>query len=361
MILEDTIGYGYKDVTIIPAEISDVNSRKEVNVYDNDGMLPLFTAPMVNVVSLDNFNTWCDNKINAIIPRTVEYYNRIALLNDGIFVALSQSEFTDLFTNDNDDLIIESKRTYRVCIDTANGHMKSIFMAINTAKERAKNNDYNLIVMVGNIANPETYRWICNNAIDVDYVRVGIGSGKSCITSTQTAVHYPMATLIDECRKIRDELNEEAFDYHHYPKSLPKIVADGGIRGYDDIITALALGADYVMLGSVFAALQESAADTVTNEGRICKRYFGMSTREAQKLINAALKNPKPESELNLKTAEGTVKYLELGTSVNRWVRNFNDYLRSAMSYTNCHNLNEFNNNVYLIINSANAINAVNK
>ncbi len=89
----------------------------------------------------------------------------------------------------------------------------------------------------------------------------------NCITTSNVSIHYPQASLINECYIIKKQL---AYDnlyennpYNCYDKyvNLPKIVADGGIRNYDHVIKALALGADYVMIGSVFAQCIESAGE----------------------------------------------------------------------------------------------------
>ena len=103
----------------------------------------------------------------------------------------------------------------------------------------------------------------------------------NCITSTQTATHYSMASLIADICELR-------------PKEYNcKIVADGGIGSYSDVIKCLALGADYVMCGKLFAkaALSgESIGDS--------HLYYGMSTKMAQKEMgNAKLKTSEGRKE----------------------------------------------------------------
>ena len=217
--------------------------------------------------------------------------------------------------------------------------------------------------MTGNIANSETYKWICMNS-EVDYIRLSIGSGASCITTPQTGVHYPIASLIEECHNIKEML--KLFDY----SCIPFIVADGGIHGYGDINKALALGADYVMIGSEFAACYDSAAkissqntpdfdlDEISKRNLIKaldieKIHFGMASKEAQHIYN--------EGSENFKTAEGTFKVLKCKHTIKSWTDNFVDYLRSAMSYTGCKSLKEYIGNVDLVVNSNSEIFSVNK
>ena len=88
----------------------------------------------------------------------------------------------------------------------------------------------------------------------------------NCITTSNVSIHYPQASLINECYKIKQKYSSDR-DF------LPKIVADGGIRNYDHVIKALALGADYVMIGSLFAQCIESAGI----------KYMGMSNNSPMK------------------------------------------------------------------------------
>lgn len=215
----------------------------------------------------------------------------------------------------------------------------------------------------------------------------------NCTTSVQTAVHHALATLIADCADIKEHDNLDT-----------KIVADGGISTYNRAITALALGADYVMIGSAFSKCYESAApfifyanyenypeyinDTMeiscnslskdftyelypdgkyimVNENipdgkqkymfltpsevqkkeiirkygkELRKKYFGMSTKEAQKLIN--------KNSEKLKTSEGVTRIINVEYTLAQWIENFKDYLKSAMSYTGKETLDDFIANV---------------
>lgn len=176
----------------------------------------------------------------------------------------------------------------------------------------------------------------------------------ACTTSANVSIHYPMASLVNECYNISKEF-----------ESPTKIVADGGFRNYSDIIKALALGSHSVMLGGIFNKCLESCSDNFMrieenspanryhelrkefrykkldrenaeehfkNDGEVYKYYRGMSTKEVQKFWN----------KKDLKTGEGISKYNKVEYTLGGWTENFIDYLKSAMSYTNSRNLKEF-------------------
>ena len=88
----------------------------------------------------------------------------------------------------------------------------------------------------------------------------------NCITTSNVSIHYPQASLINETYKIKKSIKRELDDekYEGVWGHLPKIIADGGIRNYDHVIKALALGADGVMIGSLFSQCIESSGDKTT-------------------------------------------------------------------------------------------------
>lgn len=227
-LTEISMKYSYNDIMVKPAVLSTINHRAECNPFDENGMLPLFTAPMDSVVGIDNFALFEKNGIIPILPRTEHIKDRLSFINQGKWVALSLDEFEKYFTHSIDVGINPSKKY--VLIDIANGHVSRLYQAVRAAKGIFMDS---LIVMVGNIANPETYR-VCIES-HVDYVRCSIGTGAGCITCSNTSIGYPIASLISEIAAIKEE-------YVGRGLSNPtKIVADGGIRNYSDVIKALAL------------------------------------------------------------------------------------------------------------------------
>ena len=374
-LIQDKIYYTYNDVTIMPCVVSDVEHRNECNPYDENHHLPLFSAPMDTVVNKNNFNLFEGNNIYAILPRTETIDDRINYAVNGKWAAFSLDEFEEIFCVQNDNLY--NGMPMKVLIDVANGHMKKIFDLAKKAKDIWGDK---LVLMGGNIANPETYEHYAKSGFS--FVRCGIGGGRACITSTQTSIHTPLASLIHETAEVKKKLlflKDNNDNYIYDEKDLPKIIADGGIRNYSDIIKALALGAEYVMVGSVFTKMLESAAPKrsdmigeVTDEmimsddikyingqwtlgdeglGDIYATFYGMASREGQIALNGS----------KTKTSEGLKTNLKVEYTMTGWCRNFTDYLRSAMSYVGTKHLDFFSLRATVIINSPNAVNAVNK
>lgn len=139
--------YSYNDVTIIPAEISYITHRSECNPFYYNDRLPIFTAPMSSIVNLNNIDTYVKNHITPIIPRNIPFEERLNLCNSGYWVAMSLDEFKNL-----DSLVLNPELSYKICVDVANGHMASLYNAIKDVKKKFPS----IIIMTGNIANPDT-------------------------------------------------------------------------------------------------------------------------------------------------------------------------------------------------------------
>lgn len=152
----------WNDISIVPAELSPISSRSEINPFTIDGQLPLFTAPMDTVIDESNIHSFEKNFINICLPRHVKYSE---LKNDNYFYSYGLDEIVQLFESD-------AQLPKKVLIDVANGHMQRLYDVSKQIKEKYGDQ---IELMVGNIANPHTYRKYCE--IGVDYIRVGIGGG----------------------------------------------------------------------------------------------------------------------------------------------------------------------------------------
>jgi len=341
--------FDFNDILFVPKVKTHITSR--YGDIDLPQRLPLFTAPMDTVVDLENIWYFMNMGVNVTLPRTVKREDYVDV-PPGVFVSMGF-----------DDINLELKTSLRnlpdnlhVVIDIANGHMQKVFDYCREIKRLRPD----IILMIGNIANPQTYLWYAKNDC-VDYIRVGIGNGGSCITTKQSGVGYPMASLINNTYEVKKKFVKD------YPnKKAPAIVADGGMKDYVDIIKSLGLGADYVMAGSIFNKGLESCAQNYLygvkinkrmagyffTKGFPVKKYFrGMSTKAAQKAMG----------KTTFKTSEGVVRFRKVEYTIDGWVENFRHYLRNAMSYANARNLDEFIGQADIILITKNAYDRFNK
>ncbi len=149
-----------------------------------------------------------------------------------------------------------------VVIDTAHGHSKGVVDKLKEVKAKFPK----LEVVVGNIATAEAAKYLADAGADA--VKVGIGPGSICTTRVIAGVGVPQLTAIQDVARALEGTG------------VP-VIADGGIRYTGDIVKAIAAGADTVMLGSMFAGVEESPGETIIYEGRKFKSYRGMGSLEA--------------------------------------------------------------------------------
>lgn len=303
------------DLAIVPTILSDIDSRSEVVTTYENGQSPFFVAPMDTVLNKDNYKTFMDAGLNVCLPRGIYLEEN----TPNVFESYSLDEFIEKFVTQK-----ETPKHWYVHIDIANGHMSKLFNACAEAKE-AYGGD--LVLMIGNIANPETYASFAE--IGVDYCKVGIGGGWVCSTTTHTGIHYPMASLLMEARAIKEKAGY-----------FTNIIADGGISSTADINIALACGADFVMMGSIFNKTYEACGQAylsnripIPNKSikffkglrfKVYRKYRGMSTVEVQKSWKKKLLRP----------SEGIHKRNEVLFSLEELISNLNHRLATAMSYT---------------------------
>lgn len=330
--------YSLDEICLIPSSVSDVEHRGDVNVFTNKNRYPLFTAPMSCIVNENNYEEFEENGINTIIPRSVNWNERMILLHQGNWVAVGFKE-AKFILEKSDDYMCSKSNKLRICIDQANGHMTSLLKLCSELKDAFGDR---IKIMTGNIANPYSYREYAR--VGVDYVRIGIGGGAGCTTSVQTGIHYPMGSLITKCKEEKDFVTKSIELGAKY-RSVPKIVADGGFKYIDQIVKALALGADYVMLGEILAKSEEACGQVLPSvDFERYREYYGMSTEKAQLLINNA--SLYGEGLFIPKHTEGVVKSIPIEYSLEEWTVDFEHALRSCMSYAGARDLNEFRGHV---------------
>lgn len=334
--------YSLDEICLIPALTSSIEHRRDTVIYDTHNKLPIFAAPMSCIIDTDNKDKFESVGINTIVPRSVNYSIRLQLLLEGCWVAFGFKEAESIYNT------IELKNLnnkIKICIDQANGHMNSLLYLCSNLKDKFGDH---IRIMTGNIANPNAYK--CYARAGVDYIRCSIGGGNACTTSVQTGMHYPMGSLIINCLEQKRQVIKEK-ELGAVYKTVPKIIADGGFKRIDQVVKAIALGADYVMLGEILAKTTDACGKTYykdtlgnynpsTSKNNEYREYYGMSTEKAQIIINE-------NSEFKVdgfvpKHSEGQVRYTKISYTLNEWVSDFEHALRSSMSYANARTLKEY-------------------
>jgi IMP dehydrogenase len=201
-----------------------------------------------------------------------------------------------------------------VVVDTAHGHSRGVLDAVRMIRRKFKD----LELIAGNVGTAEATRDLIKAGADA--VKVGIGPGSICTTRVIAGVGVPQVTAIMECARIARRL------------AVP-LIADGGIKQTGDIAKAIAAGADAVMIGGLFAGVDESPGEKVLYEGRSYKLYRGMGSLEAMKRGSRDRYFQDAEDDLQKlvpEGIEGRVPYKgPLGDTVYQMIGG----LRSAMGY----------------------------
>jgi len=207
-----------------------------------------------------------------------------------------------------------------IIVDSAHGHSRNILDTVAAIKQR-----FDIDVVAGNVATQQGAADLI--AAGVDAVKVGIGPGSICTTRVISGVGVPQITAIMNACATADEAG------------IP-VIADGGIRASGDITKALAAGASAVMLGSLFAGLDESPGEMVIHMGRRYKTYRGMGSEGAMVSGSADRYGQKGINKRKLvpEGVEGRVPYRgSLGDFVYQLVGG----LRAGMGYCGTANIDQ--------------------
>jgi IMP dehydrogenase len=148
-------------------------------------------------------------------------------------------------------------------VDTAHGHSRGVLDVVKEIKGR-----FDVDVIAGNVATAEAVDALVS--VGADAVKTGIGPGSICSTRVVAGVGVPQVTAIYDCAVAAK-------------RHGVTIIADGGIQQSGDIAKAIAAGADTVMLGSLFAGVDESPGEVVLDQGERFKEYRGMGSMGAMK------------------------------------------------------------------------------
>jgi IMP dehydrogenase len=201
-----------------------------------------------------------------------------------------------------------------IIVDTAHGHSRGVIETVKAIRKRFPR----LSIVAGNVATGEATRALISAGVDA--VKVGVGPGSICTTRVVAGIGVPQVTAIMECAKIARRAR------------IP-LIADGGIKQTGDIAKAIAAGASAVMIGSLFAGVDESPGEKVLYEGRSFKMYRGMGSIEAMKAGSKDRYFQDAEDDLQKLVPEGIEGRVPYKGPLGDTVYQMLGGLRAAMGY----------------------------
>ena len=217
-----------------------------------------------------------------------------------------------------------------IVIDTAHGHTKNVSDLLKNIKKLKTN----IPIIVGNIATANAARDLI--AAGADALKVGIGPGSICTTRIVAGIGVPQLYAISEVSRIAK-------------KSKIPVIADGGIKFSGDIAKAIAVGADAVMIGSLFAGTDEAPGEVFLSEGRSYKSYRGMGSIAAMGRGSADRYFQEEISDKNKFVPEGVEGRVPYKGPVNGVIEQLTGGLRASMGYTGNKTIEELKKKVKLV------------
>ena len=221
-----------------------------------------------------------------------------------------------------------------IVIDTAHGHSANVIKTLKAVKAKYPELD----VVVGNIATAEAAKFLIDAG--ADGIKVGIGPGSICTTRIVAGVGVPQLTAIFDAAQAA----------HRY--GVP-VIADGGLRYSGDIVKALAAGGDCVMMGSMFAGVEESPGETIIYNGRKFKSYRGMGSVEAMQAGSKDRYFQGDTCDASKLVPEGIVARVPYKGNLGETVFQMIGGLRSGMGYVGAKDIDALHNAKFVRITSA--------
>ncbi len=222
-------------------------------------------------------------------------------------------------------------------IDTAHGHTKTVLQLVKDIKKK----QFPVDIIVGNIGTLEAARAL--KEAGVDAVKVGIGPGSICTTRIVAGVGVPQLSAI---YNVSNELKGSG---------IP-LIADGGIRYSGDIVKAIAAGANSVMVGSLFAGVEESPGKTIIYNGRKFKAYRGMGSIEAMQTGSKDRYFQDMEDDIKKLVPEGIAARVPYKGTLEEVAYQLEGGLRAGMGYCGAENINHLQNAKFMRVTSSGII-----
>ena len=320
----DDFKLGFDDVKIVPTK-SNFESRKYIDLETEyilprskhtwKGM-PIIAANMDGVVELAVAKNLAEYEIITSLTKQheVKMIKRCSYIK-----SISQHIALSTGTSDKDfkrinDILKEYSFFQFICIDIANGYSDHFSKFVKSVREKYPTKT----IIAGNVVTADMTQELILSGADI--VKVGIGPGSVCTTRIQTGVGYPQLSAVIECSDAAHGLGAH-------------IIADGGCTCPGDVAKAFGAGADFVMLGGMFAGHDEGKGKIVKKNGSKYIEFYGYSSNTAVKKHYGGLSD--------YRSSEGKTVRLKYRGKIKDTVLNILGGIRSSCTYVGAPSLKQ--------------------
>jgi len=326
MRVESDLKLGFKDVLIRPKR-STLNSRAQVNLersftFMHSGSswsgIPIIAANMDTVGTFAAAELLAEHGLMCALHKHYSLEAWTAFLS-GQSATIFNSIMVSTGVSDDDfehlGRVLSAHPQLRfICIDVANGYAEAFVAFVAKVREAHPEK----IIIAGNVVTGEMVEELLLSGADV--VKVGIGPGSVCTTRVKTGVGYPQLSAVIECADAAHGLGG-------------RIISDGGCVSPGDVAKAFGGGADFVMLGGMFAGHDESGGEIVDRNGQTYKLFYGMSSSTAMERYAGGV--------ADYRSSEGKTVEVPYRGPLAETVRDVLGGVRSACTYVGASELRE--------------------
>lgn len=332
MRIETEIKLDYSDVLIRPKR-STLKSRKDVNLQRELKFLhskktwsgiPIMAANMADTGTFSMAKTLSKHNIITTLHK---YYSVLDLekelpeFNNPKYLAYTMGIRDEDFGK-LDEIIKKDLQKYFdfVCLDVPNGYLERFADCVKRVRSLLPDH----ILIAGNVVTNEMVEQLLLQGADI--VKVGIGSGAACLTRRKAGVGYPQLSAVIECADAAHGITSDT--------GYGLIIADGGAVYPSCVGKAFCAGADFVMMGSMFAGYDQSEGDIIEEDGKKFKVHFGSSSNTALEKFYGGVDAHR--------ASEGRTVKIPYKGDVNYFVQDLLGSLRSTGTYIGARRLKEF-------------------
>ena len=324
MRIEEDLKLDYSDVLFRPKR-STLSSRKDVNLkrtyrfkYSNNEWsgIPIMAANMDGVGELEVAESLSEYGLVTCLTKQhdvkkIKKFKKIKTIykNIALSIGIKDEDFKRL-----DDVLKEFSFINFICIDVANGYSEHFSKYLKIVREKYPTKT----IIAGNVVTADMAQELVLSGADI--VKVGIGPESVCTTRTQTGVGYPQLSAVIECADAAHGLGAH-------------IIADGGCTCPGDVAKGFGAGADFVMLGGMFAGHDEGGGKIVKSNGSKYIEFYGSSSDTANKKHYGGLSN--------YRSSEGRTVKIKYRGKVKNTISNILGGVRSSCTYVGAPSLKQ--------------------